>query len=132
MLPTATPTLPDTAALTVIAISGRFVAIASMINPPSAAPKCSCSDSTSVWSDSWIPATQMAAAAATKINSSTGNARPDTCSSYRNRKVRCHLDRYRPARRGRTETSRPGGRLPRLETVAADGSGRHRPSPGHS
>jgi len=48
MLPTATPMFPDRAALTVIAISGRFVAIANMINPPSAAPRCRRVDSTSV------------------------------------------------------------------------------------
>ena len=46
--PTATPTLPDTAAATVMAISGRFVAMLSRMTPPRAAPRCSRSASTSV------------------------------------------------------------------------------------
>ena len=47
-LPTATPTLPDTAAATVMAISGRLVAMLRRMTPPSAAPRCSRSASTSV------------------------------------------------------------------------------------
>src|SRR4051812_9075575 len=78
MLPTATPTLPDSDALATIAISGRFVASASRIRPPSADPRCSRVASTSVWSESWMPATQIAAAAAAKIASRTSRGSPDT------------------------------------------------------
>src|SRR4051794_10687361 len=80
MLPTATSVCPATDALTTIAISGRFVAIASRISPPSADPRCSRSDSKSVWSESWTPATQIAAAADRKISTSTATGRLDTNS----------------------------------------------------
>src|SRR5690242_4527554 len=75
MFPTATPTLCAADALTTMAISGRLVATASRIRPPSAAPRWSLVDSTSVWLDSWIPATQIAAAAMTKINNKTSVGR---------------------------------------------------------
>ncbi len=48
MLPIATERSPEIAALTVMAVSGRFVATASMIVPPSASPRCNRVDSTSV------------------------------------------------------------------------------------
>src|SRR5213078_2753544 len=64
MLPIARPRLWLTAAVNVIAISGRFVAIASRISPPSAWPSPSRSESTSVVSESLIPASQIATAAA--------------------------------------------------------------------
>ena len=78
MLPTATPRLPDSAALAMMAISGRLVATASRISPPSAEPRCSRVDSTSVWSDSWMPATQIAPAAPMKTitNSHDGQPQP--------------------------------------------------------
>jgi hypothetical protein len=72
MLPTATPTLPDRAALATIAVSGRFVPSASRMSPPRADPRPSRVDSTSVWFESWTPATQIAAAAAAKMSNSTG------------------------------------------------------------
>src|SRR5947209_7536150 len=78
MLPTATPVFPEAAALTVIAISGRLVAIASRTSPPSADPRCSRVASTSVWSDSCTPATQMRAAAPAKIATRAMRGRPDT------------------------------------------------------
>ena len=70
------------AALTVIAISGRFVATASR-TPPRAEPKCSRLESTSVVSESWTPATQIAAAHARKINSCTREGREDTLAASR-------------------------------------------------
>ena len=51
-----------------MAISGRLVATASRITPPSAVPRCSRVERTSVWFDSAMPAIQTAAAAATKIS----------------------------------------------------------------
>ena len=68
MLPTATPMLPLSAALAVMAISGRLVATASRTTPPSAVPRCRRVERTSVWLDSEIPAIHTAAAAARKIN----------------------------------------------------------------
>src|SRR5690349_1511802 len=67
MLPTATPMLPASAALTVIASSGRFVATASRITPPSAVPRCHRVASTSVWLDNEIPAIQTVTAATRKM-----------------------------------------------------------------
>ena len=55
MLPTATPMLPDRDALATIAISGRLVAIASRMRPPSAEPSPSRIVNTSVWSESTMP-----------------------------------------------------------------------------
>jgi hypothetical protein len=78
MLPTATDTSPDSAALTVMAISGRFVATASTMSPPSALPMCSRSSSTSVVFESWMPATQVTAAAATKITIRSQRGREST------------------------------------------------------
>src|SRR3954447_16247862 len=49
-----------------MAISGRFVAIARKIRPPSAWPSPKCSERTSVASESFMPANHTAAAAATK------------------------------------------------------------------
>ena len=41
---------------------GRFVATARMISPPKALPMCHSASSTSVVLESWMPATQKAAA----------------------------------------------------------------------
>src|SRR6059058_2189740 len=78
MFPTATPTLPESDALGTIAISGRFVASARRIRPPSAEPRCSRAESTSVWSESWTPAAQIAPAQARKTRSRTGVLSDDT------------------------------------------------------
>ncbi len=67
MLPTATSRLPDIAADTVMAISGRLVATASTMSPPRALPRCSRASRTSVAFESWMPATHTTAAAATKM-----------------------------------------------------------------
>src|SRR3954454_12702005 len=67
MLPTATPRSPDQAAPAVIAISGRLVAIASRMTPPSASPSPKRTEITSVVLESWIPATQITAADAAKM-----------------------------------------------------------------
>jgi hypothetical protein len=64
MLPAATSSEPETAALTVMAISGRLVATARTMSPPSALPRWSRESRTSVVFDSWMPATQMTAAPA--------------------------------------------------------------------
>ena len=72
-LPTATPRLPAAAALTVMAISGRFVATARMISPPKALPMCQRASSTSVVFESWMPATHTTAAAATKTITTSQN-----------------------------------------------------------
>lgn len=74
MLPIATPMCPDAAAATVMAISGRFVAMASSTTPPIAEPRCKRSSSTSVVSDSRTPANQMTPAHAAKIRRSRGRA----------------------------------------------------------
>src|SRR4051794_16937237 len=78
MLPTATPMWSDRAALATIAISGRLVATARRTSPPSAEPRCSRVASTSVWFDSWMPATQIATAAATNTTRTTARGRCDT------------------------------------------------------
>jgi hypothetical protein len=69
--------LPEIAALTVIAISGRLVATESRTTPPSAAPRWSRSASTSVYLDSEMPAPQITAAEARKIASRTREGRDD-------------------------------------------------------
>jgi hypothetical protein len=57
----------------VIAISGKFVAMASMMTPPNAAPRCHRRASTSVVWESLIPATQITAAHTTNIVNSTSD-----------------------------------------------------------
>src|SRR5512144_2534557 len=76
MFPIAIPRLLLAAAVTVIAISGRFVAIASRISPPSASPSPRRDESTSLVSESSIPATQTAPAPPRKMSTSQGSARP--------------------------------------------------------
>jgi len=78
MFPIAIPSWCERAALAVIAISGRLVAIASRISPPSASPSPSRVDSTSVVFERWIPATHTAPAAAAKIATSSGRDSPLT------------------------------------------------------
>ena len=79
MLPIASPRLWLRAAVKVIAISGRFIAIASRISPPSAWPRPSRDESTSVVSESLIPASQIAIAAAAKIRINQGSeSEPNT------------------------------------------------------
>src|SRR3954470_12867676 len=73
MLPTATPSSSERAALAVMAISGRLVTMASMINPPRASPKPKREESTSVVLESLTPATHTKAAAPPKINSRSGS-----------------------------------------------------------
>ena len=85
MLPTATSMAPLIAAVTVMAISGRFVATASTIRPPRALPRCSRSSRTSVVFDSWIPAIQMTAPATTKMTTSSQSGRPLTVDTRSNR-----------------------------------------------
>ena len=70
MFPIAIPRLCESAAETTIAISGRLVAIASRIAPPSASPRPSRVSSTSVELERWMPATQIAPAATAKIRTS--------------------------------------------------------------
>src|SRR3954453_8309575 len=81
MFPIGTPIAGCSAADAVIAISGRLVAIASRIVPPSAAPRCRRSSRTSTVLESLTPAPQMAAAAARKITIKAGSARPDMRAS---------------------------------------------------
>ena len=72
MFPIAMPRSCDSAALTVIAISGRFVAIDRITSPPIASPKPSRWSSTSVVFERWMPAIQTAPAATR--NTSTRSA----------------------------------------------------------
>src|SRR3954470_18969566 len=76
MLPIAIPRSPENAALAVIAISGRLVAIASRIRPPSACPRPRREARTSVASECRTPASQTAAAAARKTRIGTSTATP--------------------------------------------------------
>src|SRR4051794_17628811 len=82
MLPTATPRLPDSDALATMAISGRLVAIANRMSPPSADPRWRRVDNTSVWSDSAMPAIQIAAAAAMKAAANAHTGRFDTRAPF--------------------------------------------------
>src|SRR3954468_21042746 len=75
MLPNAMARSPCHAALAVIAISGRLVAMASRMTPPSASPRPKRAASTSVVSASLTPATQMVAAEARKIATRIGTGR---------------------------------------------------------
>ena len=72
------PRLLASAALTVIAISGRLVAIARRMSPPSASPSPRRVASTSVVSESLIPAYHTASAARAKTATTAGSGRPDT------------------------------------------------------
>src|SRR3954447_6264531 len=76
-LPTARPTWPLAAAVIVMTSSGRSVANDRRISPPSAEPSPRRVSSASVEFDSWMPATQIAAADATKISASQSEARSD-------------------------------------------------------
>ena len=78
MFPTAMPSWWVRAALTTIAISGRFVTIASRMSPPNASPRPSLTSSTSVARTSLVPAIHTAAPAATKMASNTGSGSPFT------------------------------------------------------
>src|SRR5580765_4298163 len=82
MFPIAIPRLCDSAAETTIAISGRFVAIASRIAPPSASPRPSRVSSTSVEPERWMPATQTAPAATAKIRTSGASPRPENTGQF--------------------------------------------------
>jgi hypothetical protein len=81
MLPTATPSSLPSAALAVIAISGRLVAIASRISPPRASPSPRRAESTSVVSESLVPATHTKAATPAKMTSRSGRAKEPNTSS---------------------------------------------------
>ena len=68
----ATPRLLESAALAVMAISGRLVTMARRIRPPKASPKPKREESTSVVLDSFTPAIHTTAAAPAKINTKVG------------------------------------------------------------
>src|SRR5256885_3721176 len=79
MSPIASPRLWLNAAVKVSAISGRLVGMARGISPPSAWPRPSRDESTSVVSERWIPATQIAPAATRKSRISQGSpSEPNT------------------------------------------------------
>jgi hypothetical protein len=105
-VPTATDRLFDAAAPTVIATSGRLVAKASRIRPPSADPRCSRASSASVALDSWMPATQITTAAATNTATSASD------------------DIYTPRSAGRSQPFSPRFTPPRLASVKRPGCGR--------
>ncbi len=81
MLPTATPRFPAVAALIVIATSGRLVATASTMMPPSALPSLSREERMSVVSASLTPAIQITPAHPAKIASKTGRLSLSNISS---------------------------------------------------
>src|SRR5215208_5722431 len=81
MLPTATPSSLLREALTVMAISGRLVTIAKRIRPPKASPRPRREESTSVVSESLLPAIHTKAAAPAKMSTTTGKARESNMSS---------------------------------------------------
>jgi hypothetical protein len=66
----------------VIAISGRFVASASRITPPSASPSPRPVSSTSVARESQIPANQTAPAATAKIRTSGARPKPENTGEF--------------------------------------------------
>src|SRR4051812_23074621 len=76
MFPTATETSPESAAVPVMASSGRLVATARRIRPPSAVPRYQRSLRTSVVSERAIPAPQTTAADPRKITRSSHELSP--------------------------------------------------------
>src|ERR687889_781095 len=81
MLPTATPSSLLRAALTVMAISGRLVTMANRISPPKASPRPRRKESTSVVSESLMPAIHTKAAEPAKMSSTIGKAKESNISS---------------------------------------------------
>ena len=75
MLPVAMSKLCWTAAALTIAISGRLVATANRISPPSASPSPKRESISSVVLESWMPANQMAHAEAMNTPPRTGKLR---------------------------------------------------------